>query len=70
MDIVIKRIKQLREEAQKTQKEIADSLGIKMQAYQRYEYGTREPKLEIIKKIAILYNVTTDYILGLTDKKN
>ena len=64
------RLKQLRLDNKKTQKEIAQSLGIKEQAYQRYEYGTREPKLESVKKLALYYNVTSDYLLGLTNIKN
>ena len=57
------RIKQLREDNNKTQKEVALTLGIKEQAYQRYEYGTSIPKIDIIIKLSNLYNVTTDYIL-------
>lgn len=63
------RIIQLREEAGKTQKEVADYLGTNVQTYQRYEYGTREPKIQVIKKLSLFYNVTSDYILEITDKK-
>lgn len=65
-----KRLKLLRIEHNKTQKDLANYLQIAEQAYQRYEYGTREPKLDNVKKLALYYNVTSDYLLGLTDKKD
>ncbi len=64
------RITQLREEAGKTQKEVAEYLGTNVQTYQRYEYGTREPKIQVIKKLALFYSVTADYLLELTNKKD
>ncbi|WP_304064762.1 helix-turn-helix domain-containing protein [Megamonas hypermegale] len=57
------RLKQLRLDSKKTQKEVAQSLGIKEQAYQKYEYGTITPRIDIIIKLSNIYNVTTDYIL-------
>lgn len=69
MDIITQRIRDLREKNKKTQKEVANFLKMTIQAYQKYEYGTREPKIEKIKMLALYYNVTTDYLLGLTDKK-
>lgn len=60
-----KKIRQLREDREKTQKEVADALGIKEQVYQRYEYGTREPKIDIIRKLARYYNISSDEILEL-----
>lgn len=59
------KIKELREQHQKTQKEVATYLGISEQAYQKYEYDAREPKLFVIRKLALLYNVSADEILGL-----
>jgi len=61
-----KKIKELREEREKTQKEVADALGIKEQVYQRYEYGTREPKIDIVRKLARYYSISTDEILEMT----
>jgi transcriptional regulator with XRE-family HTH domain len=60
-----KKLRQLREEREKTQKEVADALGIKEQVYQRYEYGTREPKIDIIRKLSKYYNISSDEILEL-----
>lgn len=60
-----KKLKQLREEREKTQKEVAEGLGIKEQVYQRYEYGTREPKIDVIRKLARYYNISADEILEL-----
>lgn len=60
-----KKLRQLREERQKTQREVADYLGIKEQVYQRYEYGTREPKIDIIRRLAVYYNISADEILEI-----
>ena len=57
------RIKQLRVDSKKTQKEIAALLNIPEQSYQKYEYGKVTPKIDIIIKLSDIYNVTTDYIL-------
>lgn len=38
-----------------------------MQTYANYEYGSREPDLELLKKISEIYNVSTDYLLGRTE---
>ena len=57
-------IKTVRENSGKLQKECAEFLGISLRAWQGYEQGIREPKFEILCKIADLFNVTTDYLLG------
>ncbi|WP_304153053.1 helix-turn-helix domain-containing protein [Megamonas hypermegale] len=43
---------------------------ITTRAYQRYEVGEREPKLQTLKILALYYKVSLDYIVGLTDVKN
>ncbi|MBM6754438.1 helix-turn-helix transcriptional regulator [Lactobacillus alvi] len=59
------RIQQLREERGWSKTYVAQKLGLKrMQVYANYEYGTREPDLDTIKKLALLFDVTTDYLLG------
>lgn len=63
----LKRIKDLREDHDKYQKEIADILEITRQQYSLYELGDRGFKLEHIKKLAKYYHTSTDYILELTD---
>lgn len=62
-----RRIKDLREDNDLTQKEVADYLGMKQPQYFRYEKGTRDIPTDVLIALARLYNVSTDYILGLTD---
>ncbi len=57
-------VKLLREKSGKKQQECADAIGVTLRAWQTYEQGIREPKFEILIKIAELFNVTTDYLLG------
>ncbi len=57
-------IKNAREKMGLTQKECADELGITLRAWQTYEQGVSEPKNEILCKIADMFNVTLDYLLG------
>ncbi len=62
-----KRLKDLREDNDKTQKEIADYLGMKQPQYSRYENGLRDIPSDILIMLADYYNVSTDYILGRTN---
>ena len=64
-----RRIKDLREDNDKTQKQLADYLGMKQPQYYRYENGQRDIPTDILIKLSKYYNVSVDYILGLTDKK-
>lgn len=60
-----KKITALREDRGWTKTYVAKKLGISsMQTYANYEYGRREPDFETTAKIASLYDVTTDYLLG------
>lgn len=61
------RLRELRFERNFTQKQIAEALGISIRAYSHYEIGDREPSIEIIKLLCKLFNVSADYLLGLTD---
>lgn len=63
----IKRLKDMREDSDKTQAQIADVLGIKQQQYARYENGTNEIPLHHIITLARYYNVSLDYLAGITD---
>lgn len=65
-----KRIKLLRTEKDVTQKELADFLGLTPKMISFYEKGERFPPHDIISKLSDYFNVTTDYLLGKTDKKN
>lgn len=62
-----RRIRDLREDSDQTQKEIADALQMNLGVYRRYEIGEREIPVWALIKLAELYRTTTDYILGLTD---
>lgn len=61
------RIKDLREDADLKQKEIAAILGIDQRVYSNYEIGKREIPTHLLIKLADYYNTTTDYILGRTN---
>jgi len=63
------RIKDLREDHDLTQKQIADYLHIKQNTYCQYETGRRQIPIEMLIALAKYYKVSTDYILGLTDVK-
>lgn len=62
-----KRLIELRKKHKKTQKEMADLLGITRPAYTAYESGNRHPDYESLLKIAEFFDVSTDYLLGATD---
>ncbi len=61
------RLKSLREDNDKYQKEIAGFLKITSQQYQLYECGKRALPIDLLKELCIYYDVTADYILELTD---
>jgi repressor LexA len=50
-----------------TQEDVAKKLDISRSSYSHYEVGRSEPDIEILKKLAILFNVSSDYLLGLND---
>lgn len=60
------RIRDLREDNDYTQKEIADFLGIRQNSYSQIESGTNNLQIDHLIKLAKLYKTSTDYILGLT----
>ena len=61
------RIRALREDHDLTQNELVRILDMHKTTYTNYEQGKREPPFELIIKLAKFYNVSTDYIAGLTD---
>jgi transcriptional regulator with XRE-family HTH domain len=61
------RLKDIREDKDITQKTIADYLNIKQNTYSQYENGQRQIPLELLIKLALYYNTSTDYLLGLTN---
>ncbi|MFD1405159.1 helix-turn-helix domain-containing protein [Robinsoniella peoriensis] len=64
MNVFSERLKQLRSERQILQKDIAKYLEVTVRTYQYYESGELEPDLEKLVKLADLFNVSTDYLLG------
>lgn len=64
-----KRILNLRKNKDLSQKELAEQVGITEASLSRYENDLREPKAEIIAKIAEALECSTDYLLGLTNNK-
>ena len=63
----IRRIRDLRDDHDKTQQEIADLLNMHRSVYRRYESGEREAPAWVVVKLADYYGVSTDYLLGRTD---
>ena len=62
------RIKDLREDNDLTQKQIAEYLHIKQNTYSQYENGQRQLPIDALIALAKFYNTSTDYILGLTNE--
>ena len=65
-----KRIRDLREDHDLKQKQLAEFLNCSQQVYSNYELGQRDIPTDILIKLSIFYKVSTDYILGLTDNPN
>ena len=65
---MILRIRDLREDHDKKQREIAKLLYITQNSYSAYERGVRALSLELAVKLAVYYNVSLDYLVGPTDE--
>lgn len=63
------KLKDFREDNDYTQEEIARILNCKQNTYQQYESEKRQIPIESLKKLAILYKTSIDYIVGLTNEK-
>ncbi len=63
------RIRDLREDNDYTQTAVGEYLNISQRTYSYYENGEHEMPLEVLSKLADLYNTSTDYLLNRTDKK-
>lgn len=64
------RLRDLREDKDLTQEQLIKILKMHKTTYTNYEQGKREPPFELIIKLAKFYNVSIDYIAGLTDNPN
>lgn len=65
----IERLKDLREDKDLYQAEVAKYLGIKQQQYSEYEIGKRLIPITYLSKLATFYNTSVDYLIGRTDKR-
>lgn len=64
------KLKTLRTEKKLTQKQVSDMIGLAISAVSSYESGTRYPSYDVLVKLARIFHVSTDYLLGMTDKRN
>lgn len=64
--VLYEKIRMLREDRGLTQKQMAQHLHCSQQVYSNYELGQRDIPTDILIKLSEFYNVSTDYILGLT----
>lgn len=62
---IAEQIKSLRTKHNLTQNELAKKIGVTRQAYANYEQGTREPSMDIIKKLCVLFDCTSDELLEI-----
>ncbi len=67
--MLYQRIRNLREDKDLTQKQMGEILSCSQRVYSNYERGELDIPTEILIKLADFHNVSTDYILGRTDKK-
>lgn len=64
------RIRDLREDSDLTQREIADYLFCDQSLYSKYERGERDLPLDFAVKLALFYQTSLDYLVGLTNRKD
>lgn len=64
-----RRLEDLRVDNDQTQANIAEFLGCQREVYRRYEKGTRQIPVDFLIKLSTFYNVSIDYLVGITDEK-
>ena len=64
------KLRSLRIEKNLTQKQVAERIGLAISAVSSYESGSRYPSYEALIKLAYMFHVSTDYLLGITNKRN
>lgn len=62
------RLRDIREDRDITQQTLANYLHIRQNTYSQYENGQRQLPIDLLIKLALFFNTSTDYILGLTDE--
>ncbi len=65
--MIYKKIRDLREDKDLTQKEVAKALNCSQQVYSNYELGQRDIPTDILIKLSAFYDVSVDYILGISN---
>ena len=65
--MLYRRIRDLREDRDLTQKKLAQVLNCSQQVYSNYELGQRDIPTDILIKLSAFYNVSVDYILGISN---
>ena len=63
------RLRELRQQSPLMQKQIAEQIGVSTVTFRQYEQGTREPNIEKLLKLAVIFNVSLDDLLCLDDFK-
>lgn len=64
-----RRIRDLREDTDQPQREVARLLNMSQTGYSKYETGENDVPTAVLIKLSLIYNVSVDYILGITDEK-
>ena len=64
-----KKLKELRKQSGMTQKQLADKLGITKSVVSYYELSERTPSPDVLKNLALIFHVSTDYLLGVERNK-
>ena len=64
------RIRDLREDSDRSQTELARLLGMSQTGYSKYETGENDIPTQVLIKLAGFYKTSTDYILGISDRRN
>ncbi len=63
------KLKSLRIDKKMTQKQVADRIGLAISAVSSYESGSRYPSYDVLLKLARIFHVSTDYLLGITETR-
>ena len=69
MEILAKRLRELRDEKKLSRKAVAKDLKVVERTYQRYEENECEPTAPVLVQLADFYEVSIDYLVGRTDDK-
>ena len=67
MQTLGQKLKELRNSRNLTAREVAEAVGLTRNAIINYESGTREPSLQILKKLCDFFDVSADYLIGRSD---